>query len=355
MTEAHREHQVLDTPTRPDWFPVDAAKTLSHQDLLGLNLQEIGAFWILRLFCWKDGSVPACPKRLAVLCRSTPRQMERMFEGLSHFFELHPDRPDRLIMPLVEEECPDGLRGPRIERQDAPASGPAKTDAPAHDKVETPTEVTDAPAHVQVEAPTEVSVAAVPPPAKQGRGTPRPKPEGRQSVPTGKTSPDPTPPATAPPSKAEPLKKSFFEEQEDVFDAHERGLCALSEARGELDRFKPERHYRMKASRRRAVAAAIQDFGFDVARQAAGNLVFQLQDEGHHDDFHPLDIERAFRDPERLARLFEGPDGELVDAIREHVLTENLEPLLDRVPAPWQPPPEEKPSFSLLAADQPRT
>ena len=94
MTEMRRYPAVLGTTSpKTDWFPVDAAKTLSHQDLLGLKLQELGAFWLLRLFCWKDGSVPASPKRLAVLCRSTEKQMERMLEKLDHLLEPHPDRP----------------------------------------------------------------------------------------------------------------------------------------------------------------------------------------------------------------------------------------------------------------------
>ena len=328
-----------------DWFPVDAAKTLSHQDLLGLKLQEIGAFWMLRLFCWKDGSIPSSPKRLAVLCRSTPRQMERMLEALSHFFEPHPHRPDRLIMPMVEEDRPDGFSEPWSSHASrTKLAPPAPTSVPAETAPE-----------VEAEVPQEeVSVAVPAPPAKQCRVNAHPKPESRDTVP----SDTPPSPLNAPPSPlnaGQPATKkmSFFQEQESVFDAHEHGLCALSEARGELDRLKPERHYRMKASRRRAVAAAIQDVGVDVARQAARNLCLHVQDANDDDGLHPLDIERAFRDPERLARLFQGPDEALIDAIREHALTEDQ--LVEQVPAPWQPPPESKPSFDLLVADQPPT
>ena len=87
-----------------DWFPVNAAKNLSDQDLLVLTPEAYGVFWMLRLFCWKDGSVPADARRLAILCRTTEERIVDIVSDLEHLLEPHPEEPGRLIMPLVEAD-----------------------------------------------------------------------------------------------------------------------------------------------------------------------------------------------------------------------------------------------------------
>lgn len=541
------------TTTSPplDWFPVDAAKTLSHQDLLGLKLPELGAFLILRLFCWKDGSVPVSPARLAGLCRCSEKQMVRLLERLGDLLSPHPERPDRLIMPLVEK---DRANPGRVY---AEVPGPAAV-LPAIAKVETSAETTAAETGTTVETAdriasaearveevestspaatkdrptsrepsnTAAQVATVPTPPAMRRAVPNAAfPEASRETETAsetqlpderaggssaaKPSPSPQGPGAGSPAptspqaqttnglpaanvledeielvfsahefglrtlaevtgepyvaysrspaprrraivkaiqavgflftqraarnqclsadhrgendlgkkfleveyvmedpeyfagiyegsneglaealraslkasalemaeeedstihdgaasgqepktvsqvanteashvakkeRETPKKPSFFMEQESVFNAHEFGLCALGEVRGESDKYKPERHYRMLASRRRAVAAAIKEVGVDVARHAARNLPLSVHLQVDRNGFHPLDIENAFRSPQELSQLFCGPDDELSKALRAASADQrqHQERLLkSTAPAPWQQP-----------------
>ena len=76
-------------------------------------------------------------------------------------------------------------------------------------------------------------------------------------------------------------------------------------------------HGRTQAKRRKAVSQAIQAVGLAVARLAARNLPFSPHHRGENDRKTAyLDIEYAMRRPETYADLFDGPDDDLVDALR---------------------------------------
>ena len=231
-------------------------------------------------------------------------------------------------------------------------------------KADTPPIKSEVPVPVDV-APKDQGRASCPPAPRQEEAKIPPLPPStpveklRQSLPAlsrpVSSAPAPVeaaaPTLTTPPVQAEdesPKKEpSFFMQQESVFDAHELGLCTLSEVMRNPGQFKPERHYRMKASRRRAVAAAIQKFGLDVARLAARNLpmTVHLPDDGEMDGLHPLDIERAFRDPARIVRFCRGADDLLADAFRarRQAFFDHAD-LIRQEPSPWQPPAEEVPN-----------
>ena len=347
-----------------DWFPIHAARTLSDQDLLGLTLQEFGAFWKLQLFCWKDGSVPASPKKLAILCRATEKQMEKVLRGLEHLLEPHPESPDRLIMPLPLAE-----RARPCKRETIPAKQKSRV-------IKFETRHTEPEENGSVLA-SVVQLAAVPEKTKEvevpcghdegttqsirtgetpegsmtlGNSVPHSAPQ-EDSIPQEATTKD-SAPENKPPDVIP--HKIFYRQQEDVFDAHELGLKAFGLARKDPERFKHDWHYRsIPNTRRRAVAKAIKAVGYDVARQAARNVVLatHLFDS---EDLHLLDIENACRDPERIAQLFQGTDDELIEAVRKHWEPPDpeRERLLGATQSPWDPAPWQGQGPS---EDKPRT
>jgi len=334
-----------------DWFPVDAAKTLSDQDLLGLDAEAFGVFWLIRLFCWKDGSVPADLKRLAVLCRSSEKRLSRTLGRLDHLLEHHPDEPGRLVVPLVEGDREVQLEKHEVRRRAGaarvkneagpvqpaprstfkPPSTPKSQPEPAKPRPVRPRRREPNHAEQLSDTPTsdlvnrgEQSSAMLSngQPIEERRLEERREEEKRHP-------PIPPPPAVevGPPvceAEAEPgaeppgvgafsTSSSHSPEMTAVFDAHDLGLRALAEATGRP--FVP--HCRIFKKREKAVADALKTVGVDVARRAARNIALSPHHRGENDRrTRYLDIEYAMRRPESFAELFDGPDEGITDATR---------------------------------------
>ena len=77
---------------------------LSDANVIGMSLQERGAYITLLCLCWQQGALPADVSRLARLCGAPVTAFRRLWPALEPCFRVDSDRPDRLIHPRLERE-----------------------------------------------------------------------------------------------------------------------------------------------------------------------------------------------------------------------------------------------------------
>jgi hypothetical protein len=67
-------------------YPADI---LNNEIFMQLSMAQRGLLWTLRMFCWKNESIPAGYKNIATLTGLSEREVSKLFdEKVSSFFEL---------------------------------------------------------------------------------------------------------------------------------------------------------------------------------------------------------------------------------------------------------------------------
>jgi len=83
-------------------YPADI---LNNEIFIQLSMAQRGLLWTLRMFCWKNESIPAGYKDIAALTGISEKEVSKLFdEKMNDFFELQFDKPDnvRMINPDLE-------------------------------------------------------------------------------------------------------------------------------------------------------------------------------------------------------------------------------------------------------------
>ena len=77
---------------------------LSDANVIGMSLQERGAYITLLCICWQQGTLPADVGRLARLCGSPLVAFRRLWPALEPCFRVDSEHTERLIHPRLERE-----------------------------------------------------------------------------------------------------------------------------------------------------------------------------------------------------------------------------------------------------------
>lgn len=85
-------------------FQLYAADFLADENVALMSLAGRGAYITLMCFCWREGSIPSEPERLARLCGVDGSAMQPLMAELLHCFEVAKDNPLRLVHPRLEKE-----------------------------------------------------------------------------------------------------------------------------------------------------------------------------------------------------------------------------------------------------------
>ena len=83
-------------------FQFYPAEYLSDENVAMMSLEEEGAYLRLMCYCWRQGTIPNDPVKLARLCKTTPAKMEEMWPAVSVCFRSTKD--DRLAHPRLDVE-----------------------------------------------------------------------------------------------------------------------------------------------------------------------------------------------------------------------------------------------------------
>jgi uncharacterized protein YdaU (DUF1376 family) len=166
---------------RPPAFQFYPADYLSDAEVQLLSLEEEGAYLRALCYCWREGSIPADPEKLARLigkgCTTECSQaIARLFQG-------HPTRPDHLTHPRLDRErtkqekfrkkmSESGKKGAstrwRSENPGWPGHGQAKAKPMASDGSSSSSSSSNNPPNPL----TPSRVAAAPPPVPGAAGIP---------------------------------------------------------------------------------------------------------------------------------------------------------------------------------------
>ena len=65
-------------------FPADI---LNNETFMQMNMSQRGVYWTMRMYCWKNGTVPASPAELAKLLRISDSALRKLMEdGMTRLF-----------------------------------------------------------------------------------------------------------------------------------------------------------------------------------------------------------------------------------------------------------------------------
>ena len=89
----------------PEWMPLYVYEFLADINVQAMDLDELGAYFLLVMCQWVNGSIPSDKRILARLCRNRDEAtMERIWTALKPCYSEHPSEPGVLIQKRVEEE-----------------------------------------------------------------------------------------------------------------------------------------------------------------------------------------------------------------------------------------------------------
>lgn len=83
------------------WYPKDH---LTDENVIGMTLEEEGAYRRLIDYCWLHGSIPNEFPRMALLCKVGADRMEELWVAIQPCFKEHQNSDNRLIHPRLEKE-----------------------------------------------------------------------------------------------------------------------------------------------------------------------------------------------------------------------------------------------------------
>ena len=89
----------------PEWMPLYIYEFLADRNVQAMTLDELGAYFLLIMTQWVNGSIPADLRMLGRLLRNQDVETtERIWMALKPCYKDHPDLPGELIQGRVEEE-----------------------------------------------------------------------------------------------------------------------------------------------------------------------------------------------------------------------------------------------------------
>jgi len=106
----------------PPAFQLYASDELAAQDFRLMSLAQRGLYMTMKMECWASGSVPADPDALAKLLGLDREAVEESLSAaVRAAFAPHPDRPDKLICPELEQQ-----RANLMARRESQSTGGSK-------------------------------------------------------------------------------------------------------------------------------------------------------------------------------------------------------------------------------------
>lgn len=113
----------------PPFFAFYPYEFLSDERVLAMSLQQIGAYLLLIISQWINGSIPADVPTLARILKQTPEDLESLWAGVAPCFGPHPEMEGRLIQKRVEVERSKAISAMETERERKKKYREAKRDA----------------------------------------------------------------------------------------------------------------------------------------------------------------------------------------------------------------------------------
>lgn len=95
----------------PEWFSFYVYEFMGDERVIGMTLEQVGAYVLLLIGQWINGSIPGDVPALARLLKRTTAEMEILWAGVGPCFTSHPTEPGRMVQKRLEEE-----RGVTLER-----------------------------------------------------------------------------------------------------------------------------------------------------------------------------------------------------------------------------------------------
>ncbi len=82
-------------------FPADI---LNNETFMQMNMSQRGVYWTMRMYCWKNGTVPASPAELAKLLRISDSALRKLMDdgSIDRFFNHMEDGMTKLFSPDLE-------------------------------------------------------------------------------------------------------------------------------------------------------------------------------------------------------------------------------------------------------------
>lgn len=114
-------------PPKPEWFRFFPADFIEDEDVVSMDLQERGAYITLLCRQWKNGSIPSDIPSLARMLKTTTEDTERMWAGIGHCFQPHPEEEGRLVQGRLEAERRDSI-GKMVRDRKRPRGIPKNSD-----------------------------------------------------------------------------------------------------------------------------------------------------------------------------------------------------------------------------------
>ncbi len=88
----------------PDFFGFHPYEFMSDERVLAMDLQQVGAYLLLMISQWINGSISADVSALAKILKQSEDDMRHIWEGVAPCFSPHPTEPGRLIQTRLEKE-----------------------------------------------------------------------------------------------------------------------------------------------------------------------------------------------------------------------------------------------------------
>jgi uncharacterized protein YdaU (DUF1376 family) len=98
----------------PEWFSFYPYEFISDERVLAMTLEQVGAYLLLMMSQWVNGSIPSDIPTLARILKRTTAEMEILWAGVRPCFQEHPEMPGRLVQPRLEGERAETLK--RMEK-----------------------------------------------------------------------------------------------------------------------------------------------------------------------------------------------------------------------------------------------
>ena len=88
----------------PPCFQFYPADFLADENVVAMTNQQVGCYFKLICYCWREGSIPDDVARLALLCGETPEEMALLWSAIKMCFKVDSRNSGRLLHPRLERE-----------------------------------------------------------------------------------------------------------------------------------------------------------------------------------------------------------------------------------------------------------
>ena len=112
---------MLDKSPAFQFYPADF---LADEKIALMNCEEIGAYWLLVCYCWREGSIPSDIEQLSRLCRMDAKRMTDVWVNVKHCFCIMHDNVNASCITRVTG---DASKGTKDTSSGAPGGTPSGT------------------------------------------------------------------------------------------------------------------------------------------------------------------------------------------------------------------------------------